>query len=322
MDKKKYSCIKTFTILGMVMCMTEGLRFLGAFLYGYALKWADQGEAGVFRLLSLLFHSGWTDTLVQYVFMLGIPYLLAFFLISRMPAPPAVKRRMPPELFAGGLVIALGMGYLLNFAASIVQTAISLATGKSLLEMNPLQDMMSTLTPSVVIYACLLGPFMEEVLFRGFLFSRARRFGDRTAVLFTAVMFGLMHGNLSQFLYATAIGLVLGYTAARTGRLRECVLLHIMVNSYSTVLLLGQNLIMDAGLEPLLAGYGLAVLAFVILIVASAAVLLVRLGPLVYRQLTAAEGPKEPWKKFVWLNPGFLLYGLICTGQMLFYLLY
>ena len=38
---------------------------------------------------------------------------------------------------------------------------------------------------------------MEELLFRGVLLRKARRFGDRTAVVFTAVMFGLMHGNLN-----------------------------------------------------------------------------------------------------------------------------
>ena len=68
----------------------------------------------------------------------------------------------------------------------------------------------------MVIYTCLVAPFMEELLFRGVLLRKARRFGDRTAVVFTAVMFGLMHGNLNQFLYAVVIGLVLGYLAVRT----------------------------------------------------------------------------------------------------------
>ncbi|MFR8165857.1 MAG: hypothetical protein ACLU8D_07615 [Enterocloster sp.] len=34
--------------------------------------------------------------------------------------------------------------------------------------------------------------------------KRARRFGDRTAVAFTAVLFGLMHGNLLQLFYAAS----------------------------------------------------------------------------------------------------------------------
>ena len=53
--------------------------------------------------------------------------------------------------------------------------------------------MMMDMTPSMVIYACFLGPFMEELLFRGMILKRARRFGDRTAVAFTAVLFGLIY---------------------------------------------------------------------------------------------------------------------------------
>lgn len=97
------------------------------------------------------------------------------------------------------------------------------------------------MTPSMVIYACFLGPFMEELLFRGMILKRARRFGDRTAVAFTAVLFGLMHGNLLQFFYAASIGLILGYVAVRTSSIRYTVLMHMAINSFSTVMVAGRS---------------------------------------------------------------------------------
>ena len=107
--------------------------------------------------------------------------------------------------------------------------------------------MMMDMTPSMVIYACFLGLFMEELLFRGMILKRARRFGDRTAVAFTAVLFGLMHGNLLQFFYAAAIGLILGYVAVTEPAASAILaLMHMAINSFSTVMVAGQDLVAAA----------------------------------------------------------------------------
>ena len=60
--------------------------------------------------------------------------------------------------------------------------------------------------------------------------------GEKAAILYTALMFGLMHGNVTQFLYATVIGILLGYMAVKTGRMLYNTLLHILVNSLSMLL--------------------------------------------------------------------------------------
>lgn len=187
--------------------------------------------------------------------------------------------------------------------------------------MNPVTEIAADLTPSMALYACVVGPFMEELMFRGMLFSRARRFGDRTAVVFTAVLFGLMHGNISQFLYAAAIGLVLGYVAAKTGGIRYTVLMHMMVNTYGTVLMGGELLVMETMPEWALGLYTLAILASVCLMVTGALIVICRYGPRWYRELTRNNGISSPFKKYVYLNPGFILYLLICFVEILSYLL-
>ena len=63
--------------------------------------------------------------------------------------------------------MAMGFGYVFNFTGTIINFGISLATGKSALEMNPVTEMLSMLEPGMILYVCLIGPFMEEVMFRG-----------------------------------------------------------------------------------------------------------------------------------------------------------
>lgn len=318
----KKDVFKTFTILGLALCALEGCRYLGGLLYLHVNTWIGNQEAGVFRWLSWLFHSEWTDILVQYVFVLGLPYLVLLFLVRKLPKFRYEKQRLPVGVFLILLVISMGSGYIFNFVGTFINLAVSFFNGKPIEEMNPVLDMMSTLTPAMVIYSCLLGPFMEELLFRGILLSRARRFGDRTGVVFTAVMFGLMHGNLTQFFYAAAIGLVLGYIAVRTNKLRYNVLLHMLINSYSTVTSAVLILLSQPGMEIFMALFSLTVLGIMILAVVGAIVFLVLYGPIGFRQLKMANGYPSPYRKYAWLNPGTVLYGLLCIAQMLFYLLY
>jgi membrane protease YdiL (CAAX protease family) len=66
-------------------------------------------------------------------------------------------------------------------------------------------------TFSMFFYASILAPVWEELLFRGVILRKLQLFGKRFAVLCSAVLFGLFHGNLLQTPYAILIGLVLGY---------------------------------------------------------------------------------------------------------------
>ena len=66
-------------------------------------------------------------------------------------------------------------------------------------------------TFSMFLYASILAPVWEELLFRGYILRTLRPYGKRFAILTSAILFGLFHGNLLQTPYALLMGLVLGY---------------------------------------------------------------------------------------------------------------
>nr|WP_314464192.1 type II CAAX endopeptidase family protein [uncultured Clostridium sp.] len=84
-------------------------------------------------------------------------------------------------------------------------------------------------TISMLLYASFIGPVSEEIIFRGFVMRGFEKYGARYAVLMSAVIFGLFHGNLIQSIFAGLVGLVLGYTAMRYS-IKWAVLLHIINN--------------------------------------------------------------------------------------------
>lgn len=64
---------------------------------------------------------------------------------------------------------------------------------------------------SMFLYASFLGPIAEELLFRGVVLRQLRPWGKQTAILVSAIAFGLFHGNVIQIPFAFMVGLVLGY---------------------------------------------------------------------------------------------------------------
>ena len=66
-------------------------------------------------------------------------------------------------------------------------------------------------TFSMFLYASVFAPLSEELIFRGYILRSLRPYGKRFAILGSALLFGLFHGNLLQACYAILVGLVLGY---------------------------------------------------------------------------------------------------------------
>ena len=72
-----------------------------------------------------------------------------------------------------------------------------------------------TSTFSMFLYLGLGAPVVEEIVFRGCILRGLERYGKWFAVLISALLFGVFHGNLIQSPYAFLVGLVLGYVAIR-----------------------------------------------------------------------------------------------------------
>lgn len=91
--------------------------------------------------------------------------------------------------------------------------------------------------PTVFIYALNLiasviaAPVVEELIFRGCVFTRLRR-GMPTAVaaMLSAFCFGLMHGIVIAIFYATILGLMLAYTYNKFESVLAPMVLHIGFN--------------------------------------------------------------------------------------------
>lgn len=93
----------------------------------------------------------------------------------------------------------------------------------------------------------ILAPLAEEAVFRGAVLRVLLRLFDKKwhwiAIAISAILFGLVHGNVHQFVHATLIGLILGWMYYRTDSILPGVLFHWVNNSAAYVI---SNLIPNA----------------------------------------------------------------------------
>lgn len=144
--------------------------------------------------------------------------------------------------FAQG-VQAFVLGALAILAASFLYSAITQALNlPSQTNVDELLQRAATqpwTTLATLIVAVVVAPFCEEVFFRGYFFQGLRlRIAVWPAVVLSAVVFGLAHGDPGSLVLLIVIGAVLAVARWRTRSLWPSVALHILNNSLGAVIIL------------------------------------------------------------------------------------
>lgn len=102
----------------------------------------------------------------------------------------------------------------------------------------------TVLETALYMLSMLCVGFLEEVIFRGFLYRAMRDEGTRCAILISGVTFGIGHivnllngaeflPTLMQICYATAIGVLFTVIYHKSGSLVPCIISHCAVNMLS-----------------------------------------------------------------------------------------
>lgn len=101
---------------------------------------------------------------------------------------------------------------------------------------NPLNEAVEGNFFMKVLVMVILAPIIEEFIFRKLIIDRTEKYGEKYAILFSALSFGLFHMNFYQFFYAFGLGLVFGYVYTRTKDLKYSIIMHMMINFFGSVI--------------------------------------------------------------------------------------
>ncbi|MCC8140971.1 MAG: CPBP family intramembrane metalloprotease [Lachnospiraceae bacterium] len=182
------------------------------------------------------------NMLVQIVICVVLIILLGLIWFRRSAIfPPkntdsndSLPKRIPRKIISI-LVLGLSLHYFLVLIISVLAFVMP----------NYFQGYVSFFTDAtsdgaewiVILYTVILGPVLEELVFRGLVFGYARKvFPVWFAIIFQAALFGIYHWDLVQGIYTFVLGLFLGYICLKGPGIRYSIPCHMMFNFTMDVL--------------------------------------------------------------------------------------
>lgn len=163
--------------------------------------------------------------------LLTLAVVLAFYLIRRKKLSEALWLR---PVSASVLFTGASLAPALYFAVVIVLSILPEAWTESYGEAS--SDIV-TGTVVGVISVAIVAPIVEEVIFRGLIMTRlSRAMPGWLAVLLSAAVFGLCHGEPVWFCYAFVLGAFFGLIDLRAGSILPSILGHITFNTIGQIM--------------------------------------------------------------------------------------
>ena len=142
-----------------------------------------------------------------------------------------MKGYRPSSFFLSLLVLiaASPMAVLLNLLSQFcADNQVSVA----------IYELITSLPIGVCLFVVGAVPgFIEELLYRGIIYTSFRKYSILTGIIVSGLSFGLMHMNLNQIPYAIYLGIIFALVREATGSLLSSMIMHMIFNMVNTLYL-------------------------------------------------------------------------------------
>lgn len=166
-------------------------------------------------------------------YVLPLPILL--FLMRKLDSTEIKKNNLGFKTFLKYLCITFTLMWIGNITGTIITNLLSFTIQNDI--SNPIQNLINSTDLWLnLILISLIGPIFEEIIFRKILIDRTIKYGPLASILVSAIIFGLIHGNLNQFCYTVLVGGFFAYVYIKTGQIKYSIGLHIILNMLGSVL--------------------------------------------------------------------------------------
>lgn len=219
-------------------------------------------------------------------FLANVVVLGIFYLIRRKDFTKNPDAKVTPKIILGGFAVILMWNLVISLIDTLTSYKLSIPSSGEQIPAG-----------FGLIFIAVLPAVMEEFAFRKVIFGLTRKHGFWPAAILSSVIFGLMHQNITQGIFAFGMGIIFCYIYEKTGRIWVTMLLHFANNAMSVLL----PLLPNYGGYGALIEAGLGIVSAVIL-----AVLLIRNR----KKLPHISVPKE-W----FINVPMMLYSIFCVGM-------
>ena len=163
----------------------------------------------------------------------GVLLLLMLLIARGLPLRDTFALRAPTSWAAAGRIALAALGAVW-LTSALLEALIGHAAREQAVPQFWDEARVVPYIANVLVIAGFV-PIVEESMCRGLGFALLAPWGERIAVLGSAVAFALAHGAVTDFPWVLVTGVGLGYLRARTGSLYPCVALHATINGIAVL---------------------------------------------------------------------------------------
>jgi membrane protease YdiL (CAAX protease family) len=166
----------------------------------------------------------------------AVPFgLMALYNRKRYTLPVIPNKPLSP--LRAWWWVSFGM-LLTCIAQSVVSVVISYLQSLFSVEFNSGEDLYpNSIFSSIMCVICLaiMPAICEEFAMRCCTLQLLRKYGNGFAVVAVSIVFGLLHGNVTQFVFAFLIGCVLAFVTVKTDNILPAIFIHMCNNGMSAI---------------------------------------------------------------------------------------
>ena len=129
------------------------------------------------------------------------------------------------------IIFAYAIMPLMNFLSAVTMLFSKNIRADTL---NQVTGNHSSITALVVI--ALIPGLLEEFLYRGVVYGIYEKNNERFGIILSGLLFGLVHMNVNQFVYAFVMGIMFALLVKATDSLFSSMIVHFVINGTSVVL--------------------------------------------------------------------------------------
>lgn len=233
--KKTGYFFKSIVPFLIVIVLQIGVMIPMYIIYMIKLLWENGGDFHTFlgNIITLASDQGFLQNVnivysIAGLIVFGIWYQKVFI------KPFRNHKKIYPTGFSFHTIVsiifmAIGLQYVTIFVVNI----IAMIRPAWITQYNTVMETAGYSDASVIllIYTIILAPFVEELIFRGLTFRYARHAMPFWAAnIWQALLFGVMHMNFVQGIYAFIPGIFLGWVCHRGRGIKYSVPVHIVYN--------------------------------------------------------------------------------------------
>lgn len=184
--------------------------------------------------------------IVQVLVLFLVPFLFMRF-FAKQPSKTVFKRnhfrKIDGKMILWSLLLGVCTYAIILFVSSFWSGILSIFgySSGSGVPTTPATDYPFLNFLLGILFIGVLPGFCEEFTHRGMVLGNIKKDGVGRAILFSALLFGLMHLNIAQLGYAFVVGLILGTVTLLTKSIFPAMITHCVSNSISTYLTYAQD---------------------------------------------------------------------------------